>query len=140
MQGFVRPLTHGTSFLLSGRTDAFLLNEALLGSCEAATAATQWSCALLIVLYSVANEYKLRRTFLSRGEGPESPRSRKPFGDWPGGAPKGVVQCLTAFLIPVQCFNALWHLWLQLQERVVAVWEVGVPSGPSLLHMPYWVQ
>lgn len=125
--------------MLTGRTDAFPLNEGVLSSCEATTAATQWVCALATVLYSVVNELKLRRTFLAREEGPEGLRSPKGLWDWPGGAPKGVVQWLTAVLIPVQCFNALWHLWLVLLAWIMLVWERGVPSGPSVLYMPYWV-
>lgn len=107
----------------------------LMESCEVVTAGSQWVATLVVVLYHVMNEIKLRRAFLAE-EASRYPMHQELFAAWPLKSAKGLHMLLFAWLTPVLVFSLLWHYWLVLMQWVVGSWETG-EALPSLLRLPF---
>lgn len=107
----------------------------LLDSCEVVSAACQWLATLVVVLYHVANEIKLRRAFLAQ-EAARFPEHQQLFVAWPLKSAKGLHLLLFAYLTPVLVFSLVWYWWLVLMQWVQVSWETA-GDLPSVLRLPY---
>jgi hypothetical protein len=135
-QVLVSPLTKWTAaFVAGGRQVVTPSVEKVVGSCEAVNSAGQWVATLVVVLFHVTNEVKLRRAFL-RQEATRYPGHQAQFLKWPLGNVKGLTAVVVAYLTPLVTFALLWHVWLLLMQWVISAWE-GEAHFAAILRLPY---
>jgi hypothetical protein len=135
-QVFVSPLTTWTAAFISGGSPELVpVPSKVVGSCEAVNSAGQWVATLIVLLYQVTNEIKLRRAFLMH-EAARHPQHSPRFQAWPLGSMKGLNSVIMAYMVPLVALTVTWHVWLSLMQWVIAAWEGEVPFA-TLLRLPY---